>query len=339
MNIKAGSVMLPFRKPENLYNNAWLLLISLLMISSVAGDRIIFEAGGLIVAFLLLDYKAKLLFSISFLAFSFVYPDSFLANTILVYYFLSLNSVTRVDKVHISKVVKLVTCFVMVFVVFQSIGQILQGYNRPIGVFNGPLALGYFLVASCLITFPSSGWLSYLRFPIPLISGSRSATFLLAPLLLGQWRKSLAIFFLGAVLIFPFLDSDFSWINRAIRFNIISDNIRISSWLSFFDLDWGVFSFLFGFGRANFGSLGYSMGGQNIIVIESSIIQLFAAFGFVFTSIWLSCFLIFVLIRRDLMFGFFLFVSLVSVFHDSLAVLVFVIIAFRYIRSERIVNG
>lgn len=331
--------MMHFRKPENLYNIFWLLLISLLMISIIAGNRIIFEAGGLIVAFLLLDYKAKLLFLISFLAFSFVYPDSFLANTILVYYFLSLNSVATVDKVHISKVVKLVTFFVLVFVVFQSIEQLLQGYNRPVGVFNGPLALGYFLVASCLIVFPSSGWLSYLRFPIPLLSGSRSATFLLAPLLFGQWKKSLLIIFVGAVFVVPILTFDSSWTSRATSFNFVSDSIRVSSWLKFFDLDWGAFESLFGFGRANFGSLGYSLGGQNIIVIESSIITLFAAFGFVFTSIWLSCFLFLILIRRDLIFGFFLLLSLVSVFHDSLAVIVFVIIAFRYIRSEALVNG
>lgn len=315
----------------NKYEIVFLTLFSVLLVSHSINSRNLFELIGLFFAFYLLSNAFKIIFLLLYSFYSVVHFGSYIANVTFIYYLLSLDFVLgnhRNCKLSFNFVVQLI----IVVVVYFAILDILIGFNRPVSLFNSPLALGYFLASCSIIMIINSPKLSLPYALLPLISGSRSSTLLLLPFFLKKSFIKIYIFtspFL-LFLFFYFLVDYKNLLFRSLSFHGTSDSIRFNSWMSFFNLDWDLFSILFGFGRINFGSLGYRLGGNDVLVIESSLLTLISSYGFVFPILWLFLFIYSIVKSRSFIWSVFLIVSSVSVFHDSLAVIIFTLLSFTY---------
>lgn len=321
----------------NNFDTYIILLLTGLFASYFLSNKFVFEGGALFVAFLLLSFSAKFIFIILYLILSLINPDSIIANVTIIYYILSLEFV--MGRVQCGREIKLnyLLLLSLSYVLFIAIQEVFQGVYRPMSIFSGPLALGYYLVSLSIILMVKYKKNSAIFFFLPLISGSRSVSLLLLPFLNKKNIKSfLVIFPFIAVLISFYLWDYIDLFLRSLSFNSSSDSGRFNSWSNFLNLNWDVKSVFFGFGRFNFGSLGLTLGNYNSVVIESSVLVFIASYGVFLGFIWFSLFLFFSVKHKSLIWLFFLFVSLFSVFHDSLGILLLVLISFSFYQSDKL---
>ncbi|EHZ2550976.1 TPA: hypothetical protein I7665_18310 [Vibrio vulnificus] len=319
------------------FDSCLLALCISLLASFLLNNKFIFEGASLLVAFFLLTNVVKIIYILCYFIVSFANPESFLANVMMIYYFLSLEFVLR--RVSFDKKIKLkyLLFFLVAFVLYTIYLDIKSGLYRPVSIFSGPLALGYFLCSMAIIFMGRYKRFGFLAVILPLLSGSRSTSLLIIPFIDKRMLKKASFFVPIALgLIFYYFQDVVDILIRSITFNASSDGGRFDSWFYFTDFEWDLHSILFGFGRGHFGSLGHALGFSDAVVIESSVLVLFASYGFIFGSLWVFVFLLSaVLGKNKIIWLMFFVVSLFSVFHDSLGVIIFVLISFSYFESSR----
>ncbi len=313
------------------YDYYFFILVLFLFISYLINSKFIFEGVSILVCFFMLTLVGKLSFIFLYLLFSFVNVESYLANIVIIYYIVSLEFVLGRIKCIGGISFNVFLIAIVSVVIGISLFEVMQGAYRPSSIFSGPLALGYFLVSCSIILMVNNPRFGYVFFVLPLLSGSRSSTLLLLPFLKYKGIKKLIKF--TPFLFIPLLYIGWDYIDlltRSLTFNSTSDGGRFDSYSHFFSLDWSLLSYLFGFGRVDFGSLGFALGNSQSIIIESSLLSLIASYGFIFGFLWCAIFLCGVFVKKSMIWLLFFLVSCLSVFHDSLGVILFVLMGFSY---------
>jgi len=329
-------------KRLGLYDYCWVFLFCILIISNFLNQRFFFEFCAIFISFFALKRLFKFIFIFIFLIFSVVDIDSLYANASLVYYILAMDLISRRNHEKVFLKISFFILLSIIVVVYFAIVDLMSGAPRPVSLFSSPLSLGYYLSASAIVLYFNNKTFFYFSFILPMISGSRSAFVIMLSLIKNNsFFYKMIIFFILMYIVYLLFLSDifFSVFQRSFSFHSVSDGVRFDSWGLFLGLDWSFKSIVFGFGRHNFGSLGYYLGNVNSIVIESSLLSLIASYGLLFGAFWII-FMIFYMIKlRSFSWFIYMVVGSVSVFMDSLGVMLFILFAFSYFDNRRAINA
>jgi hypothetical protein len=229
---------------------------------------------------------------------------------------------------NLSLLTQSIVIVLVVFVLFNEINDFKIEIFKNGGPFPSSLHLAYILVTLSLIIYldkpPTAHIFLFVIFCMAILNGSRTS-FIFSGILLLLTLKELPIkiqFFYALAAIVFFL----AFSIRSIGFELGNDDVRINGYFRYMD-NLTVTNFIFGEGRASYGSIGIRVNGkENVFISESSIIMLLYCHGAILTflllkPIFIKLYFIGTSARRNivpvfLMFGIFITIP----FFDSLGI-------------------
>lgn len=296
----------------------------------VPENRILVEGIMVIIAFFMLDKKSFLILGLLALL-SLVHWKIFedilwnIATISLIIYSSKKKLITASNLLLLTKNIVII---LVVFVVFNEITDFKIEIFKNGGPFPSSLHLSYVLVTLSLIIYldksPTAHIFLFVIFCMAILNGSRTS-FIFSGILLLLTLKELPIklqFFYALAAIVFFI----AFSIRSIGFELGNDDVRINGYLRYLD-NLTVTNFIFGEGRASYGSIGIRVNGkENVFISESSIIMLLYCHGAILTflilkPIFIKLYFIGTSSRRNivpvfLMFGIFITIP----FFDSLGI-------------------
>ncbi|NVK31256.1 MAG: hypothetical protein HWE20_09640 [Gammaproteobacteria bacterium] len=204
---------------------------------------------------------------------------------------------------------------------------------RPVGMFNSPTSLGVFSVAIYMLY---GGVLKYLGGLIAILTGSRGVALILISLFS---IRRLVVIIVGLVVVVSGLmlfSNDL--VPRSFSVGGASDTGRLLSFDKVAELRFGFWDVLFGHGRQSFGSLGQWESGY-AVVVESSVFTWFLSYGFGLMTPVFVLFFYGLYRQRSLVLSMLLFVGIVSVTLDALAVTLILYLAVYRRQRARYLNA
>lgn len=293
-------------------------------------NRIFVEGIMVIVAFFMLDKKSFFILGLLALLSLFhwkLYEDVLwnIATISLVIYSSKKKLITASN---LSLLTKNIVIILVAFVILNEINDFKVEIFKNGGPFPSSLHLSYMLVTLSLIIYldksPTAHIFLFVIFCMAILNGSRTS-FIFSSILLLLTLKELPIklqFFYALAAITFFL----AFSIRSVGFELGNDDVRINGYFRYMD-NLTVTNFIFGEGRASYGSIGIRVNGkENIFISESSIIMLLYCHGIIITfmllkPIFVKLYFIGTSARRNivpvfLMFGIFITVP----FFDSLGI-------------------